>query len=305
MADMQKTEKKKTVRVKKPVVETVPVHATDSVQATQSQTITKTKTSRLRKDYLIQARWSHATFLRQVIDSIKDLVSETNMDWDDSGIRIQGMDAAHIALSNILLTASDCECYHVQESITVGLDVLRISKILAMANTEDTCELFIKSDQDATLSILLESPDSSKKALFEIPLLEIDMEFMDIPDTTYDHEIQITSSEIPSAIREMSFLGDVVQFAIQDDEFQININGQNGKGQRSWKGDLVKIRSSTDKFSQPFPIKYMLLALKATTTTQTLVLEMSDNLPLRISCLFGKGSSIVNFVAPKIVDDEN
>lgn len=255
------------------------------------------------KDYLIQARWTKATFLRQVVESIKDLISETNMEWDESGIRIQGMDAAHIALSNIFLDSEDCEYYHVKEGITVGLNVLRMSKILAMANTEDSCELFIKSDEDAALSILLESPDSSKKGLFEIPLLEIEMEFMNIPETTYDHEVQLPAGEIPSAIREMSFLGDITTMTVENGKFHIDINGDNGKGVRTWSGDCLKIRSSNkQQFSQPFPIKYLLLALKATATTQTLVLEMSDNWPLRISCMFGKKSSIINFVAPKIMD---
>ena len=257
------------------------------------------------RDYLIQARWTKASFLRQVVESIKDLINETNMDWDKSGIRIQGMDSAHIALSNIFLDATDCECYHVKEGITIGLDMLRMSKILAMANPDDSCELFIKSDEDASLSILLESPNSFKKGLFEIPLLEIEMEFLNIPETIYKNEIKISASEIPSAIREMSFLGDVVTITVDNNRFSISIQGDHGKGVRTWSGDCLTIRSDLDeKFSQPFPIKYLLLALKAATTTQTLILEISDNCPLRIRCMFGKNSHIINFVAPKLIDTD-
>lgn len=257
--------------------------------------------------YLIQARWKHASFIRQVIESIKDLVRETNMDWDSAGIRIQGMDPAHVALSNIFLSSEDCECYHIREGITVGIDLHSVNKILAMTDSTDSCEFFIKSDEDSNLSIKIQSQDNSKEGLFEIPLLEIESEFMEIPETDYENQVQIASSEVPSAIRDMSFLSDSVDFNISHDEFQLKVQGDCGKGQRSWKDTICKITTNCDKnspHSQRFPIKYIMLALKATATTQTLLLEFSPNSPLRIRCMIGAKSSIVNFVAPKIDEDD-
>lgn len=307
MADIVKPEKKKAVKQpkeKSKVQMTTADKVQNNSQSEMSLPQSEALPSRLNKEYLIQARWKSAVFLKQVVESIKDLISQTNMDWDTDGIKIQGMDVAHIALSNIFLSSDDCEFYHIKESITVGLDMLRLSKILAMANANDSCELFIKSDDESSLSILIESPDQLKKSLFEIPLLEIEMEFLDIPETHYNYEVQLPSSEIPCALREMSFLGDVAFMTLESTEFQMKIQGDNGKGIRSWNGDILKIRTNSDSFSQPFPVKYLSLAMKATATTQTVILEMSENSPLRIRCMFGRGSSIVNFVAPKIIDEE-
>ena len=264
--------------------------------------------SYLRTDYLIQARWTSATFIRQVFDSIKDLINETNMDWDKSGIKIQGMDSAHVALSNIFLSSSDCECYHVSESITVGIDLPRLSKILATADSTDSCEFFIQSDQDNSLSILIEAKDGSKRTLFEIPLMEIDMEFMNIPENKYNYSVRISANDIPTTIRDLSFLGDVAELVVTPREFSVKVSSQTGKGHRSWKvGEepgYCAISADGKKLALKFSIRYLLLAMKAACTTQTMILEMNDGSPLRIRCLFGDNSSIINFVAPKIEDED-
>jgi proliferating cell nuclear antigen PCNA len=176
-----------------------------------------------------------------------------------------------------------------------------------MTDSTDSCEFFIKSDEESNLSIKIQSEDNSKEGLFEIPLIEIESEFLEIPETDYENQVQIASSEVPSAIRDMSFLGDSVDFNISHDEFQLKVQGDCGKGQRSWKNTMCKITTNYDKslpHSQRFPIKYISLALKATATTQTLLLEFSPNSPLRIRCMLGTKSSIVNFVAPKIDEDD-
>lgn len=262
--------------------------------------------SRLRTEYLIQARWKKASILKQVIESIKDLINETNMEWSDNGIHIQGMDPSHITLSNIFMSAEDCEYYHIKESITIGLDIMRISKIMAMTDSNDSCELFIKSEDESSLSIILESQDGTSHSLFEIPLLDIDTEFVNIPDKSFDVEVQIPANLLPTAVREMSFLGDVTHLSLDKNEFQVKVQGDHGKGCRSWSGEKIKIRSTSETFQLPFPTKFLQMALKATNITDILIIEMSEDCPLRICCSFGKSSSIVNFVAPKILEeDEN
>jgi len=286
--------------------------ATKATKAATKSKVLKNSTaeppiSKLRQDYLIQARWKHASFIRQVIDSIKDLMSYINMDWDTAGIRIQGMDDAHVALSNIFISSEDCEYYHVREGITVGAYLYSMSKILAIAEPTDSCEFFIKSDLDSNLSIKFQSEDGSKEALFEIPLLDIETELLEIPEKDYDNEVRIASSEVPTTIRDMSFLGDSVEFTVNFDEFKLKIQGENGKGQRSWKSTTCKILMKNNEerqLIQRFHINYIIRALKATSTTQTLLLEFSANNPLRITCMFGQKSSIINFLAPKIEDDD-
>ena len=54
---------------------------------------------------MLEARLSEASVLRKVLDAIKDLVKEANFDCNDTGIALQAMDDAHVALVTLLLKA--------------------------------------------------------------------------------------------------------------------------------------------------------------------------------------------------------
>lgn len=275
-------------------------------QATQPQPVSKnevvTVESLSNESYYIHAKWSKASFLKNVIDGVKEIIVQTNIDWTDEGISIQGMDASHVALSNVFLSKLDFVFYHIKESITIGIDMVRLSKLLAMTEGEDSLELFIKNDDEATINMVIVSQDNKKRSHFQIPLLDIDSDYMNIPDMIYKGHVIQKSSEILSAVRDLGFFGDSVKIGIDNSELKISVEGDFGKGERAWKEGILRT-TNLDELQQSYPIKYMLMALKGNSVSSDVSIEMTQGSPIRISYSFGKASKIVNYVAPKM--DEN
>jgi len=301
MADkLKKSREPKTVRGGGGGLSKVPTESTSELS--KNEVVLVNGELSPNKSYYIHAKWLKASFLKNAIEAVKNIIIQTNIDWIEEGISIQGMDASHVALSNMFLSKNDCIFYHIKESITTGIDMVILNRLLGTVDDEDSLEFFIKSDSDATINVTLVSSDNKKRSHFQIPLLDIDTDSMNIPEMIYKGEIIQKSSDILCTVRDLSFFGDSVMFGIENNEFQIRVEGDYGKGERAWKDGILQTTNNVSEIQQSYPIKYMLMALKGTSVSPEVHIKMSHGSPIQISYSFGKSSKIVNYVAPKIED---
>lgn len=266
--------------------------------------VMKVPAPKANTEYYIHSKWSKASFMKNVIDSIKDMIKQTNMDWDEGGIHIQGMDGSHIALTNVFISKDDCEFYSIKESITLGVDLIRLSKILSIADSNDSLEFYIKSDEDAVINLAISSDDGKKRSHFEIPLLEIDTETMELPDMDYEGETVLNASEFAGAVRDLTFLGDNISIWIEDGELRIQVRDSFGMGEKAWKDVVVGTEGCPDNTKQQYSIKYMTMILKGDACGSTVHLHISKGSPIKIAYTFGNGSWINGYIAPKLEEDD-
>lgn len=52
---------------------------------------------------IFTAKLQDGTVLKKVVDAIKDLVTDVNLEVSDSGISLQAMDSSHVALVSLKL----------------------------------------------------------------------------------------------------------------------------------------------------------------------------------------------------------
>lgn len=297
------SDKQKKTRQPKMVRSTIIQEHTSSAPALVNEVITTQSKSAVNKSYYIHAKWEKSSFLKNAVEATKDIIVQTNMDWTEEGISIQGMDPSHVALSNVFLSKEDCYFYHIKESITIGIDMIRLGKILTIANADDSLEFFIENEEEATINVTLTSVDEKCRSHFQIPLIDIDVESLNIPDMIYDNKIIQKSNDFASAVRDLGFLGDVVAIWVDGGEFHIQVRGEFGMGERAWKDGILK-SSETNDNRQSYPLRYLLKTLKGTSVSSDIQIEFSLGSPIRLSYTFGNSSNIINYVAPKLDDSD-
>lgn len=114
---------------------------------------------------MFEAQLLHASLLKKIIDSIKDLVDQANFDCTSAGIQLQAMDQNHTALVTLLLRADGFEHYTCHRNITLGINIASITKILKCVANDD--RVTIKAEDNAdTVTFLFESESMSFIYLF-------------------------------------------------------------------------------------------------------------------------------------------
>jgi len=121
---------------------------------------------------MFEARLDQGSVLKKILESIKDLVSESNFDCSNDGISLQAMDSSHVSLVALLLRADGFKEYRCDRNISLGINLTSMSKILKCAGPEDVVTLKANDNGD-TVTFMFESPSKSSLCFLrvEAPLM--------------------------------------------------------------------------------------------------------------------------------------
>lgn len=61
---------------------------------------------------MFEARLNDGGFFKKIIDAVKDLVSDVNIQITDEGLSIQAMDSSQVALVTMYLAKAQFDKYH-------------------------------------------------------------------------------------------------------------------------------------------------------------------------------------------------
>ena len=115
-----------------------------------------------------------ANALRTLIEVLKDVLNDININFDSSGIKIMSMDGSHVALIHMKLEAEKFEEYTCPNKINIGLCVSSLYKLMKTASNSDTIAMYITEDKPNELSIKIENADKNTSTIFTLKLLDIE-----------------------------------------------------------------------------------------------------------------------------------
>ena len=106
---------------------------------------------------MFQAKLTEGILLKKLIESIKDLVTDINLEITATGISLQAMDSSHVALVTLNLSSEGFEEYRCDKnSLTLGISIANLSKIMKCGGNDDTITLSAE-DEPSALNIKFEN----------------------------------------------------------------------------------------------------------------------------------------------------
>ena len=102
---------------------------------------------------MFEARLLEGETFKQIIDSIKDLLTDTNIECTEEEMSIQAMDSAHVSLVAVSLSAAAFDHYRCDRQITLGVNTANMAKIFKMIGKEDT--FVLKSEDEADVLTMM------------------------------------------------------------------------------------------------------------------------------------------------------
>jgi len=256
---------------------------------------------------------THASLLKKIIDSIKDLVDQANFDCTSAGIQLQAMDQNHTALVTMLLRADGFENYVCHRNITLGINIASITKILKCVSNDDKVTIKAEDNGD-TVTFLFESEKQDKVSEFELKLMNIDVEQLGIPDTEYKVTITTPSSKFQNICTHLATIGDVVVINTTKEEVRFSANGEIGTGnitlRQTTSSDGKESESTKFDVQEPvnlaFALRYLGFFTKASPLASQVRLSLSKDVPLLVEYAIEEELGHVRYyLAPRIDEDEN
>jgi len=243
--------------------------------------------------------------LKKIVEALRDLVTEVNLDCTAEGISLQAMDSSHVALVTFHLRAADFEEFHCEQHHTLGLSLGNWLKVIKCAENDDRVTL--RTDNSgSTLTFIFEGKSDEKVSEFQLNLLTIDSEHLGIPEQEYSAVITMSSSQFARICREMSQLSDTLIIDVDKQRVKFSVSGDAGEGAVTLKhkdtGNDKTIIEVAERVCMSFALRYLNLFNKAATLGELLYLSLSPDLPLVVHFEFELGE-MKYFLAPKISDE--
>mmetsp|Transcript_33762 Transcript_33762/g.49577 ORF Transcript_33762/g.49577 Transcript_33762/m.49577 type:complete len:260 (-) Transcript_33762:433-1212(-) len=259
---------------------------------------------------MFEARLVQGRVFKQLIDALKDLVQDCNIDVSEDEMSIQAMDSSHVSLVGVSLLAKGFDHYRCDRQISLGFNSANMAKILKCAGNDDIITLKAE-DSAENLTLMFESPKQDRIADFELKLMDIDSEQLGIPDTEYKATVKMPSGEFQRIVRDMQVLGDTCTISVTKEGVRFSVSGDLGTG-----NVLVRSNGVADKdeeqvlidMDEPveltFALRYLNFFTKATGLGPTVVISMSPEVPIVVEYPIEEVGHIKYYLAPKIDENE-
>lgn len=262
------------------------------------------------------ARFESAGRFRACVDAVKDLITDGTIQWNDEGMKLQGMALGNTALVMLALALPAFDKYSCPTPISLSLSLKNLALVLSVVNPNDWLTLKTVAGSDF-LYISAQSPDLSAERSFQFRLMDIDETALEIPE--HDHEVVVTmtSKHFKSLVGDAMKMGVHMDVTVDAERLVVHTEGDYGPFTVKLKhserepspkrarveAEEIKIVCSTPIVKQSFSVKMLDQFTKAGALSDMVHIRMSNDLPIEVGYrLPDKAGAIAYYLAPRVAD---
>merc|ERR1712166_175771 len=256
---------------------------------------------------VLEAHLQQAVLLKKVVDAMKDLCKDVNFDCSEKGIQVQSMDSSHVALVSLLLRESAFSNFKCDRATSLGMNVDSLGKIFKMCGPSDSLKLKWQNDAD-TVNFQCESGEDDRIADFELKLMQIESEHMEIPEQAYKVVVRLPSSEFLKVCRDLKEFGETMQIQASKDGIRFSVQGDVGTGnvvlkpRESEKAEERVSLTVQESVTATFALRYLVTFAKAAPLSSHVELGLGPDSPLMVKYELENADNghMQFYLAPKI-----
>merc|ERR1711896_43041 len=228
-----------------------------------------------------------ALLLKKVVDAMKDLCKDVNFDCSEKGLQVQSMDSSHVALVSLLLRESafaDFKC-------------------------DRPTSLKMKWENDADIvNFQCEGAEEDRIADFDLKLMQIESEHMEIPEQQYNVVAKLPSAEFQKICRDLKEFGETMQVQASKEGIRFSVQGDIGSGNVMLKPrEAEKPEDSVsltvhEPVTATFALRYLVTFSKAAPLSGVVELGLGPDAPLLVKYALESADKghMQFYLAPKI-----
>lgn len=244
-----------------------------------------------------------------------------NMMFESSRFYIQCMDSAHVSIMELVLPSEWFDVYEQThgENVVIGVSSAMLYKILNSRDKSQQITIALDSPSADSLGIHFtqiatgagKSTHASKTEFdkrFEIPLMTIDSELMDIPNLECQAELELGSAHFASVISQLRMFADTMSIECSEEKI-VMASQSNDQGKMFVEISIDDVSEfAIDEGSElnlSFALPYLYNMCLYNKLSENVRLMFSENFPMKVIYTLGREDAFMAFyLAPKISDDE-
>jgi len=241
---------------------------------------------------------------------IRLFTEHVNLTFDKEKMFMQSMDSARVSVFEITLPSTWFDNYeHTSVSaITLGIPATMLFKILNTRDKQQDTEI-IYNENDDKLFVNFSSQNTSVfNKRFELPLIDLDCDLMEIPYTESEAEFSIDSTTFANLINQLKIFGDTIEIQCTEDKIILHsISIEAGKMLVDINIDDLTEYSITEGeiMKLSFSLSMLHNICMYNKISKEVEIHLIKDFPMKIVYALGDDNARFTFyLAPKIGDDD-
>lgn len=266
-------------------------------------------------NFRLEIKTVQAVAFKVLVEALKDLLTDTSVEFDETGMKILAMDTSHVVMVHLKLDASKFEVYHCEGRISVGFNMLNLHKLIKTINNSNTLSLYIDRDDPNHLGIKIENNEKNSRTTYKLNLLDLDHQSISVDPTAFTEVVTLPSTDFQKICRDMSNLAEYMEICSVNNQLIFRCKGdfceqetvvsdssttsaENASNASNASTDAAP-SSSNEIVQGVFSIKHLVHFTKCTNLCATMELYLKNDYPLIIRYDVSSLGSIRLALAPQ------
>lgn len=159
-------------------------------------------------DDLLLVRTVQCSAFKNLLETLKDILTDCNFIFDNSGIKCLTMDVTHCVIVSLKLNSHNFETFQCKQRLTIGLNLTNMFRLIKSVGSSDTLTIQVKQSDPTRLIIISKNTDKDHCTTYKLNMLDIDEMRLDIPDTNFESVLTMPSADFQRICRDMATLSD-------------------------------------------------------------------------------------------------
>jgi proliferating cell nuclear antigen PCNA len=248
-----------------------------------------------------------ADLFAAVFQNMKLFSDSVNIILDDGRMFLQTMDSGRISILELNIPSTWFDKYE-STNMTIGVNSIILFKILSTRDKCQNIEMKCNRDADKLLIRFYSDNKSIFDKTFEMPLIDIDVEYMTIPVIDYQAEFSLPSTNFSNLINQLKMFGDSMEIECSEDKIVLYSDSQD-YGKMSAEISIDELTSFVidegEQLKMSFSLSHLHYISQFHKLSKEVELKFKHNYPIQIVYNLGDVDTTLRFfLAPKISDDD-
>lgn len=255
-------------------------------------------------DLLFRIRTVKAAPFRTLIEALKDILTDANIEFDSNGMKIMSMDGTHSILVHLHLEGSRFDEWYCPQKHIIGINMINLFKLVKTMSNNESIVLYVRKSASDKLGIEILNAEKQMTTRFALNIIELDVRPLRIPPVEFESIITMPSVDFQKIIRDMHTLGETVEIQSASHELVFRCKGDYAEQEtvfRIGQNGIEQPKTATEIVQGNFVLKHFVLFTKCTSLCSDIALHLKNDYPIIVEYNVAGLGEIKLALAPALV----
>ena len=252
---------------------------------------------------LFEIRTVQSSAFRTLIEAIKEILTEANLEFDSTGMKVIDLDETHTVLTYLRLHADRFEYFYCPAKYVLGINMLYLFRLIKTLSNNDSLTLFLPASNPNRLGIRAENAEKGTTNTWMMKLFDTNVENIVLPNIAFTSIIHMPSADFQKICRDFNALAEKREITSSNSDliFRCVVDFVDGETvmMSTQQGGIEVHRNTTEIVQGIFELKYLVLFTKCTNLCASTQIHLKNDLPLVLRYMVANLGEVRLMLAPQ------